>query len=77
VGENPCRVVCISAVPPRAASHAAYITRRLKQRFPDMKVLVALWTAENIDRIKPRLTSAGADDLLTRLDELVARLQQP
>ena len=77
VGANSCRLVCISAVPPRAASHAAYLARRLKQRFPELKILVALWTTESVDRIKPRLLGAGTDDVLTRLDDVVARLRQP
>ena len=77
IGENPCRVVCISTVPPRAASHAAYLARRLKQRFPDLKIVVALWTSESVERIKSRLQSAGADEVLNRLDDLVARLRLP
>jgi hypothetical protein len=77
LGENPCSVVCISAVPPRAASHAAYIARRLKQRFPELKILVALWAAENVERISSRLRGAGVDEVLTRLDDVVARLRQP
>ena len=77
VGENPCRAICISAVPPRAASHAAYLARRLKQRFPELKILVALWTAENVGRISARLRGAGVDEVLTRLDDVAARLRQP
>jgi predicted PurR-regulated permease PerM len=77
VGEKPCRVACISAVPPRAASHAAYLVRRLKQRFPDLKILVALWTVENAERVSSRLRGAGVDEVLTRLDDVVARLQHP
>ena len=77
VGENPCRAICISAVPPRAASHAAYLARRLKQRFPELKILVALWTAENVERISARLRGAGVDEVLTRLDDVAARLRQP
>ena len=37
VGEGACKTICISAVPPQAASHASYLARRLKKRFPTLK----------------------------------------
>jgi predicted PurR-regulated permease PerM len=76
VDADGCRIVCISAVPPRAASHAAYLVRRLKQRFPDKRVVVGLWSTETIDKVKPRLLEAGADDVLTRLADAAAQLRQ-
>jgi hypothetical protein len=76
VGENGGRVACISAMPPRAATHAAYLCKRLKQRFPDIRVLVALWTSENTDRAQARLRDAGVDQVVTRLGEAVDQLRQ-
>ena len=76
VGEDGCRIVCISAVPPRAASHAAYLVRRLKQRFPKKRIVVGLWSTETIDKVKPRLLEAGADDVLTRLADAATQLRQ-
>jgi predicted PurR-regulated permease PerM len=76
IGETGCRVVCISAVPPHAASHAAYLARRLKKHSPELKVVVALWTSEGIERIKPRLLGAGVDEVFTRLDEVQSHLRQ-
>ena len=76
VEEQGCRIICISAVPPRAASHAAYLVRRLKQRFPKKRIVVGLWSTETIDKVKPRLLEAGADDVLTRLAEATAQLRQ-
>ena len=76
VDEQGCRIVCISAVPPRAASHAAYLVRRLKQRFPSKRIVVGLWSTESIDKVKPRLLEAGADDVLTRLADAATQLRQ-
>ena len=69
-------VVCVSAVPPHAASHAAHIARGVKRRNPDAKVLVALWTSDGLDRIKPRLLSAGADEVVTRLEDALEQLRR-
>ena len=76
VAKNGARVACISAMPPRAASHAAYLCKRLKQRFPELKVLVALWTSENTERAQARLRDAGVDQVATRLGEAIEQLRQ-
>jgi predicted PurR-regulated permease PerM len=73
--QNACRVVCISAVPPHAASQAAFQARRLKKRLPDATVLVALWASEEIDRLKSRLAHAGVDQVFTRLADVVSHLR--
>ncbi|HWM44208.1 MAG TPA: AI-2E family transporter [Burkholderiales bacterium] len=75
-GESACRVICISAVPPHAASQAAYLARRLKKRRPELKVVVALWASEGLDRLKPRLLANGVDAVFTQLAEVVAHLQR-
>jgi predicted PurR-regulated permease PerM len=74
--EHACRVVCISAVPPHAASQAGSLARRLKRDTPQLKVLVALWTSEGLDRIKPRLLAAGVDEVVTRLEDALTQLRR-
>jgi len=76
IEQDGCGTICISAVPPHAASHAAYLARRLKKRFPKLRIVVALWTSEAGERIKSRLAAAGVDEVATRLDEAVSHLRQ-
>ena len=76
IGKEGCKVACISAMPPRAASHAAYLSKRLKQRFPELKIVVALWTSENTERAQARLRDAGVDLIATRLAEAIDQLRQ-
>jgi len=76
IGKEGCKVACISAMPPRAASHAAYLCKRLKQRAPELKVLVALWTSENTERAQARLRAAGVDQIVTRLADAIDQLRQ-
>jgi predicted PurR-regulated permease PerM len=76
LSRDPCGVVCISAVPPQAGIHAAYRVRRLKKAFPQLKLVVALWTPETPDKARPRLLEAGADEVVTRIDQAVAELRQ-
>ena len=72
---DACRTACISAVPPHAASHAGFLARRLKKQFPKLRIVVALWTSEGMDKIKPRLLEAGVDDVATRVPDVLALLR--
>jgi len=72
---DACRTVCISAVPPHAASHAGFLARRLKKQFPKLRIVVALWTSEGLDKLKPRLLDAGVDEVGTRVPEVLAQLR--
>jgi predicted PurR-regulated permease PerM len=76
IAEHACKVICISALPPDAASHAGYLCKRLKHRFPDLQVLVALWTSENTERASARLRAAGVDAVVTGLAEAIDQLRQ-
>lgn len=70
------KAVLISAVPPSAASNASYLCKRLRQRFPQMKIVVALWHAEGaVERAAARLKHAGADEVVTRLPDAMERIR--
>jgi DNA-binding transcriptional LysR family regulator len=74
--QQACKVVCISAVPPHAAAHAGHLCKRLKARFPELKVVVALWMAENSEKLESRLRDAGVDVVVTRLPDAIDKLRE-
>jgi AI-2E family transporter len=74
--KRACKVVCLSAVPPHAAAHAGHLCKRLKGRFPDIKVVVALWMSEGSDKLESRLRDAGVDVVVTRLPDALEQLRQ-
>ena len=76
VAESGARIVCISAVPPQAAIQAGYLVKRLKSRLPEVKVLVVIWTSEDIARARARLGEAGADKIVSNLGDAVAQLRE-
>jgi len=76
VAESGARIVCISAVPPQAAIQAGYLVKRLKSRLPEVKVLVVIWTSEDIARARARLGEAGADKIVSKLSDAVAQLRE-
>ena len=71
-----CSLVCISAIPPHAASHAASLARRLRKRLPEARIVVALWSSEGNERATARLQQVGVDQVVTRLPDAIQALQQ-
>jgi len=76
IAEEGCSLICICAVPPDASSHAAYVARRVKKRFPQLRILVALCTVEGVDKVRPRLLSAGIDEVVTSLAQAQGYIRQ-
>jgi predicted PurR-regulated permease PerM len=73
---DPGDVVCICAVPPFALLHARTLSKQLRARFPDVKILVGIWSPPdaNGDRIKERLSKALSDTVVTTLKEALTEL---
>jgi predicted PurR-regulated permease PerM len=72
--ERPA-VVCIGALPPGGLAQTRYLCMRLRAQFPDLKVIVGRWgLSENSERVREKLISAGADQVVTTLIEARSRL---
>lgn len=64
-------VLCIVALPPGGLAHARYLCKRLRKRFPDLKIIVGRWglADDSVESNQRALTDAGADDVATSLAE--------
>jgi DNA-binding transcriptional LysR family regulator len=63
-------VICIGALPPGGMSHTRYLCKRLRARFPDVKILVGRWGLKgHLERNQQQLREAGADQVVTTLRE--------
>ncbi|MDB5304072.1 MAG: hypothetical protein JWM97_1621, partial [Phycisphaerales bacterium] len=70
-------VVCVSALPPAAATHARYLCKRLHGRFPDVKMVVGLWTVKgDLERVKSRLSCSPEVRLVTSLHDAHLQIEQ-
>src|SRR3954469_21379237 len=66
--------VLVSATPPSAASNAAYLTKRLRGRFPDRRIVVALWAARgSLERIAERLRGSGSSEVTTTFNDALSQ----
>jgi len=71
------RVVCVSALPPHAATHARYLCMRIRPRFRELKILVGLWgTGGSTKKAEQRLLDTGIDGVVTTLAAAVEQIER-
>ncbi len=69
------QVLYISALPPAAVLHASYFCKRLRPRFPQLKIVVAVWHAEgDMEKGRSRLLAAGASEVVMTLKGAIEKL---
>ena len=70
VAEEGQPLVCIGSLPPGGLAHTRYLCKRLRARFPDLKILVGRWGLKgNVEENREQLTAAGAYHTGTTLHE--------
>ena len=69
--ESPT-VACVLAVPPLGYVRARYLCRRLKGNCPNLKLVGAILTEQDIDQIKRRQPPLVADELASNIRDAVA-----
>jgi len=75
VAELAPESVYISALPPAALLHASFFCKRLRPRFPELRIVVALWHADgDTQKGRARLVAAGASDVVLTLKDSIEKL---
>ncbi len=75
VKQRRARLVCVSAVPPHALRHARYLCKRLRGRFPDLKIFAGVWHSETqaLDETLPQELADGTEkNLAAAADKIIA-----
>jgi predicted PurR-regulated permease PerM len=79
VEARPPDLVCVVALPPGGLAHARYACKRLRARFPGLRIVVVRPGAGGGDQAAARLREAGADEVVGTLvearDRITALLQ--
>ncbi len=73
--EQPA-VVLIAAVPPGGLTHTRYLCKRLRNRFPQVRIVVGRWGATDLETQRQSLNAAGADYLGTTFEKSAAQLAE-
>jgi predicted PurR-regulated permease PerM len=78
VGEKSPALICIATLPPGGLAQARYLCKKLRARFPNLKIAVGRWGTASGDNNKI-LLSAGADKVGTTMietrDQMVQLIQ--
>lgn len=75
VAEQAAGVVCVSALPPFAATPASYLCKRLRAKFPKLSIVVGLWHIDGgTKKTEERLAATGIDKFVTTLAEATEQL---
>jgi predicted PurR-regulated permease PerM len=72
IGHEKARLVCVSTVPPDGYLHSRYLCKRLREQFPDIRIVAAILIREDEREIKQRGTATPADETVVTLAEAVA-----
>lgn len=68
-------VICISALPPLAFSHARNLYLRLRALFPEVKILIGLWGfSGDTAKITRRMRLGEDDGLFVSLRQVIAEI---
>jgi predicted PurR-regulated permease PerM len=70
-------ILCISAVPPFAFSHARKLTLRLRQSLPENRIIVGLWGSEgDKDKLRERFGQARPNVVVGSLSEAMEQVRE-
>jgi predicted PurR-regulated permease PerM len=70
VAEQAPALVCIGALPPGGLAHARYLCKKLRARFPEVKIIVGRWgLTGGVEANRDRFQEAGADLTATTMLE--------
>jgi predicted PurR-regulated permease PerM len=76
VARAQCSIVCVSAIPPIAVTHARAIYARLREQFPSQAIIVGLWNySGDIARSASRIDTPERVHVLTMLAEVVLQVK--
>ena len=76
LAEDGRYVVCIGSLPPGGLAQTRYLCKRLRARFPHVKILVGRWGLRgNVESNREQLQQAGADLVATTLRETRQQLE--
>ena len=69
-------VLCVSALPPFAITHARSICRRVRRRLPDLNIAVGLWNSGGeLEKLKQRLGTDCSDSVISTLAQAESQVR--
>lgn len=74
LGSEGAKVFVLSYFSPQPQEHAQYFSRRLKRRWPDSKVILALWNVEGAELAALPIADWGVDAVVGSINAMVTEV---
>jgi hypothetical protein len=76
VAKGGFRIACVSALPPFAVGQSRSLCKRLRARFPELKIMLGLWKFPGgVPKAQTRVAAGCADGMATSLSEGLLQTQ--
>jgi predicted PurR-regulated permease PerM len=76
VAKGGFRIACVSALPPFAVGQSRSLCKRLRARFPELKIMLGLWKFPGgVSKAQARVGASCADGIATSLSEGLLQAQ--
>jgi hypothetical protein len=70
-------VVCISALPPAAVTHARYLCKRLHGKLPEIEMMVGLWNSgDDLKRARERIAAVRSVQVAPTFAQALEQIHQ-
>jgi methanogenic corrinoid protein MtbC1 len=69
-------VICVVSLPRGGMSHTRHLCKRLRQRFPKLKIVVGRWGAALTPELRDHLAGSGADYTAVTLQQTCEQLDE-
>ena len=77
IGQKKADLVVISALPPSAVGHARYLCKRLRQKYPDVKLVIGLWTVKSdLEKARERINCGGNHPVVSTFSNGIHEIEQ-
>jgi len=67
INREEVQIACLTAIPPMGYTHARFLCRRLRDQFPNLKLVAAILTERDEQELSQRRPAIEADDLAASL----------
>jgi hypothetical protein len=74
-GGEKIEVVCISTVPPDGHLHTRYLCKRLREQFPEMRIVAAILAHREGEGVRKRELSTAVNEVAVTLSEAVNQIR--
>lgn len=77
VGQKKADIVIICALPPSAIGHARYLCKRLHQKYPEVNLMIGLWTSRNdLSEARTKIGCSDHDVVVNNFADGLKQIEQ-